>query len=400
MNVRNKLTSEWIERSKNVFAQGFPGTNSKRWTQFIQNIYPSHTHGHGIGPYLYDFCGTKYLDFMAGLGAISLGYNNSKVVEAVKRQVDKGCIHSLPTTLAVEVAEMISAIIPSAEKVRFLKNGDDAARAAIRISRTYNDRSIILCDGYHGHSDIFSSLSEPALGIKDSFQIFPLKENPNLGNVSAVIVEALKLDMSDEYRIWLTNLRQECKKTGTLFILDEIVTGFRVPEFTIANLWHLEPDIILLGKGIANGWPLSVVAGKKEIMDCGNYFISTTFSEDACSLAACKATLQEIQIKNLKDLLYYGKRLQDRLNQLHPDIKWEGWGTRAMLNVTNETTALFMQEMCKAGFLFGKAHFFNFSHLEANIENIVMNMAEAVVDRIKQGQVQLEGKMPEETFKR
>ena len=137
---------------------------------------------------------------------------------------------------------------------------------------------------------------------------------------------------------------------------------------------------------------------KKKIMDHGEYFISSTFSGEAISLSACKATIQRCRESFLKNLMFYGQRLQDKLNALHSEIKFEGYGTRAMLNTTNEITALFMQEMCKAGFLFGKAHFFNFAHLEANIEALVMNTAEGVIDQIKKGNVKLEGKAPQENF--
>lgn len=347
------------------------------------------------------------MDFVGALGALSLGYSNQRVVEAVQRQAAKGVSFSLPTTLEVEVAEMLTALIPSVNRVRFLKNGDDASRAAIRIARAATGRQYILSDGYHGHSDIFTSLTPPALGIVDKFKILPLSEGTKdlpvgafLPQCAAVIVEALRLDMSSEWQKYLTNLRDECRKKGVLFIMDEIVTGFRVPKWTVSNLWNLDPDIVLIGKGMANGYPLSAILGKREIMDQCEYFISTTFSGEAISLAACRATLEELQKRSFEDLLFYGKRFQDKLNSLHSEIRFEGYGTRAMLNTTNPTTTLFMQEMVKAGFLFGKAHFFHFGHLEENIEDITMATAATVVDRIKRGEVRLEGRAPTETFKR
>jgi hypothetical protein len=104
--------------------------------------------------------------------------------------------------------------------------------------------------------------------------------------------------------------------------------------------------------------------------------------------------------KNLEDLWFYGDRLRRNLNALLPEIVFEGYGTRGMLNTTNPTTALFMQEACKAGILFGKAWFFNFAHLEENIENFVLSVCSSIAERIKHGEVKLEGRMPEETFKR
>lgn len=384
-----------------MLAQGQTGTNSKRWSQFVEGVYPTHTSGDGIGPYLFDAWGNKYVDFIAALGALSLGYSNQRVVEAAQRQCAKGASHSLPTTLEVEVAEMLCGLIPSGNRVRFLKNGDDAARAAVRIARAATGRTFILSDGYHGHSDLFTSLTPPALGITDTFHIQGLPDPVEfLPECAAVIVEAVKLEMTDAWAEKLRTLRAECRKKGVVFIVDEIVTGFRVPKWTASNYWDLDPDIVLLGKGMANGFPLSAVLGKREVMDCGEYFVSTTFSGEAVSLAACKATLIELQKRSLEDLMYYALRQQEKLNQLHPDIRFEGWGTRAMLNTTHPTTTLFMQEMCRAGYLFGKAYFYHFGHLEENLESPLLSVAASVVERITRGEVRLDGKAPMETFKR
>jgi glutamate-1-semialdehyde 2,1-aminomutase len=416
MQRTKQPTREWIERSKVVLAQGFPGTNSKRWTMYPA-VAPSHTHGHGLGPYLYDAWGNRYLDFPSGLGSLTLGYSNARVTEAVQRQVLKGCSFTLPTTLEVEVAEHLSALIPSAKRLRFLKTGGEASSAAVRIARAATGRRLVLSQGYHGHGDFWTSMTEPALGVKDAFAVLPLQyhQHPDqlmtseLGtfaqfrpeDVAAIIVEALHLEMTDKHQVWLRMLREYCTKHGIVLIFDEIITGFRVPEWTVSRMWGIEPDLILLGKGIANGYPLSVVAGKGELMDSCEYFISSTFSGEAVSLAACKATIREIEsTKNLKDLMYYGLRLQEKLNALDPEIKFEGYGTRAMLNTTNVKTALFMQEMCKAGILFGKAHFFHFGHLDANIESFVMNVADGVMTQINSGRAKLEGESPKETFKR
>lgn len=391
--------TEWATRAINCLAQGETGTNSKRRSQFPLN-YPSHLVS-GSKCYVTDAWGQIYTDFICGLGAMSLGYNDPDVTRAVTVQLAKGNSFSLPTTQEVETAELIQSLIPSAEKIRFLKTGNEASLAAIRIARAKTDRKLVLTDGYHGHGDIFTSLTPPALGVKDSFHIEPLEIGKINSDVACVIVEALKLDMSETYRQWLLDMRTACKRAGAIFIMDEIVTGFRVPDFTISNHWKIEPDMILLGKGMANGFELSAVCGKKEVMDAHEYFISSTFSGSAVALAACYATIQKMLNKlSLKDLMFYGKRLQEKLNSLHPQIRFEGWGTRSMLNVGTQETALFMQEMCRAGYLFGKATFFNFSHLDANIEDQVINIAGGICDQIKQDKFILEGDVPRETFKR
>lgn len=400
-------TNEWLERQKNVLAQGWVGTNSKRQSQYPAAA-PSHCDGRGIGPYLFDAWNNKLLDFPSGLGSIILGYSNTRVTEAVQRQALKGCSFTLPTTLEVEVAEQLSAMVPAARKIRFLKTGGEATSAAVRIARASTNRSLVFSQGYHGHGDIWTCLTEPKLGVKDVFRILPLDigsfPDPYAppSDIAAIIVEALHLEMSDKQQEWLKSLRNYCTEHGIILIFDEIITGFRVPKYSVSHMWDIEPDIICLGKAIANGYPLAVVAGKPEVMDAAEYFISSTFSGEAISLAACQATMRELESnsKSLKDLHYYGMRLQDKLNALHPEIKFEGYGTRAMLNMTHPTTALFCQEMVRAGILFGKAHFYHFGHLNENVEPHVMNVAEAVMEQIKMERVKLEGEAPRETFRR
>jgi glutamate-1-semialdehyde 2,1-aminomutase len=397
---KNTKTREWVERSKNALAQGSPATNSKRWSQYVNGVYPSHTRGFGYQCYLEDAWGHKYVDFISALGALSLGYTNARVEDAVIRQIKKGAAHSLPTTLEVELAEILASLIPEGERWRFFKNGKDAAECAIRASRAYTGKQWVLSDGYHGCSDIFTSLTPPSLGIKDIHHIEGMEEPIDWDDTACVIVEAIKLSDGKEYQEWIRNIRQKCKEHNVIFIVDEIVTGFRVPRITVSNWWSLDPDLILLGKGMANGYPLSALGGRKEILDATEYFYSTTFGGEAVSLAASKAVVEEINHRNLEDLMFYGKRLQLKLNELHKEIRFDGYGTRAMFNITNPTAALFAQEMVRAGFLFGKAFFFNFSHLEANIEELVISSAKSVMDRIQSGSVKLEGDMPQESFKR
>lgn len=397
--MKKPTDRDWLQRSKDVLAQGFPATNSKRYTHYISGIYPTFVSG-GVGPYLIDSNGVRYVDFVCGLGAVSLGYSNQKVIEAVTRQAQKGASFSLPHTLEVETAEHVRGLFPSAEKIRFLKNGDDASRAAIRIARTYTNRTRVLSDGYHGHSDIFTSLTDPALGVKEKFEIYPLEDDCIDSAVACVIVEALKLTDKPQYIQWLKRIREKCRQVGAVFIMDEIVTNCRVPQMSISKWQDIEPDIILLGKGIANGWPVAIVGGKKELMDCGEYFISTTFGGEATSLAACKATLEELEKRSMSDLLFYGKRLLEKLNTMHPDIQWEGWGSRAQLNTESLASQLLMQEAIKAGIFLGKAFFFNFSHLESNCEEMVVATIQSIANRIKRQEIKLQGNPPNYSFKR
>lgn len=408
MKNRKDLENDLLSRQKNCLAQGHTGTNSKRFTQYPSSAPRFFTHG--AGPYAYDLTGARYIDFVSGLGSCILGYAHPKVEEAVQAQSRQGSLFSLAHPLEIEVAEMIQSIIPAAQKIRFLKTGGEACSAAVRIARAATGRKVIFSQGYHGHGDLWTSLTEPALGVDGHFHIKKLEpyeipkdaDGVHPKEIAAIIVEALSLEMADKWQRYLSRLRDYCDQHGIVLIFDEVITGFRVPKWTASEYYSVKPDIIVLGKAIANGHPLAVVAGKKEIMDCGEYFISSTYSGELLSLAACKAVITEIQLRNksFEDLLFYGKRLQDRLNMFDPEIIFEGYGTRAMLNITEPKTALFAQEAAKAGILFGKAHFFHFGHLEANLEEIVVNICKPLMNKIQNGEVRLDGDLPAQTFKR
>ena len=333
---------------------------------------------------------------VGALGANLLGYRHPKVTEAVTRAIALGGpSFSLPHTLEVEVAELIQQMIPAAERVRFLKTGSEATAAAVRIARAYTGDHWVCSDGYHGWHDEFTSLTAPALGVPLSDHITTMSFT---FDKMMAIIEPVRLDVGDEWRAKVT----EWTKRSKVMIFDEIVTAFRMPKFSVARWWGLEPEIICLGKGIANGYPLSVVAGKEEVMNCGEYFISSTFSGEIMSLAAAKATLEYLQQKDPKDLWFYANRFQDKVNEiLKPlSIQLDGYGTRAMFPVGEENGALFMQEAMDQGILIGKAWFYSYAHLEGMHEDSVLNILGDVAQKVAAGKVKLRGERPVETFKR
>lgn len=394
---------EWQKRSEDILAQGSTGTNSKRLSQYVKGVYPTHL-VKADGPYVWDDKGRRYIDFVGGLGAIILGNGHPRVMEAVQYQLRRGITcGSLPSTLEIETAELVRSIFPQMEKIRFLKTGSEACSAAIRIARAYTNNSYVLSEGYHGHHDIFTSLTPPACGVKDDFKIVKNKARNNYGSTACYITEPVMLTDSDERKNCLKNKMEYTRLQKGLVIFDEVVTGCRTEYFSVANKWEMDPEIMVLGKAIANGFPLSVVGGKKDVMDSKEYFISSTFSGETIGLAACKATLEELQTKSLKDLNFYAKRFVNKFNDICApiEVKIEGWGPRGMLSMTDYKTALVAQEMCKAGVIFGKAFFYHFGHMETpGMEEIVFNVLSDAVERIKADMVQLEGELPKETFVR
>jgi glutamate-1-semialdehyde 2,1-aminomutase len=389
------IDQRWRELETKYLAQGETGTNSKRPSAYIQGVYPTHMVS-GRGCYVTDAWGNRYIDFVGSLGSIILGHNHPKVTEAVHAQLRDGVIFSLPHPLETQVAELIRRLVPVAEKVRFFKNGDDATTASVRIARAWTGEGWIGTYGYHGRSDIWTSLTPPALGVVDTFKIC----NPEEGNRPRItICEPVQLDYGKDRIEWL----EEERKYAKCLIFDEIVTGTRVPKLTVSTWFGVKPDIICLGKGIANGFPLSVVAGRAEVMDCGEYFLSSTFSGDCIALAACKATLEELEKRSTEELFYYANRFQNKFNEICKPIgtNIKGYGTRGQTDFyENENTVLLFQELVRSGVFMGRAFFYNWSHLEEGVEDQVLNLTADCVSKIKRGMVKLEGTAPKGSFKR
>lgn len=267
-------------------------------------------------------------------------------------------------------------------------------------------RWLILSESYHGRSDIWTSLTPPAAGVPPEQYVKALPEDYTeelLSSACAVIIESIKLEATEKRKKWLKKLRADCTKAKVILIFDEIVTGFRVPKYCVSQWYDVEPDLITFGKAMGNGFPISVCGGKSELMDNPDYFLSATFSGDAMGLAACKATLTELKKKNMDDLIFYGQRFCDSFNKICEPIgsNIQGYGSRGQTDFyENPNTVLLFQEMCKAGVLFGRAFFWNFAHMESEIETQVLSLLQDAVNRIKQGKVKLEGKAPTQSFKR
>ncbi len=387
----------WQNRAELTIAQGAL-TNSKRPECLVKGIFPTHL-TRGQGAFVWDTDGKRYIDFICGLGSNLLGYGQSDVASAVAQRAMMGATLSLGTTLEVETGEKIKELFPFIERLKFLKNGSDACTAALRIARTYRKRATVLSDGYHGFGDEFISLVPPAHGIGGSFPIQPLKELHEIDDtIAAVIVEPVITEWSEERIQYLKALREQCTRHGVILIFDEIITGCRFPKWSVSRYSGVEPDLICLGKAMANGMPISVVGGKSEIMNCGEYFVSATFAGETLSLAAAHKTLTLLQTKFPIDTLWErGEQFLKAFNSIAPEIvKIQGYPTRGVFVGSDLNKALFWQEACKAGMLFGPSWFFNFSHI-AHME-LVLSSCQDILRRIQVGSVALQGELPKKPF--
>lgn len=389
---------EWQKRAVECIAQGAV-TNSKRPSCFVEGVYPTHL-VKGEGAYVIDADGNRYVDFICGLGSNLFGYNHSEITRAIAERAAHGATLSLSSTLEIEVAEKVKELFPFVERMKFLKTGTDTCSAAIRIARAYTGRSLVISDGYHGWSDDYVSLTEPALGVPVRTWMKKLsKQSFEKDAVAAVIIEAANLDTSKDYVEWLRELRKECTRVGTLLIFDEVITGFRFPKYSVSNWCGIEPDIICLGKAMGNGLPIACVAGREKIMNSGEYFVSSTFAGETLSLAAALKVMNLLQSPkyDLQDLWDKGKSFQDRFNKMMPEkLIIKGYPTRGVFEGDLLVKSLFWQESVKAGILFGSSWFYGFQH--RGLEDSVLNASDDIFTRIKMGQVKLQGKMPTSPF--
>lgn len=391
MKEIKRFDAKIYDRSCKAIAHGAL-TNSKRPESFIKGVYPTHV-VRGQGCYLWDTNGNRYIDFICGLGANLLGYGNEKVTESITVRVRNGASYSLPSVLEVEAAEDLKAMVPFVEKLRFLKTGSDACTAALIIARAFTGRKKVLSAGYHGWHPEFTSLTPPAHGITQHHDIAFYSDPSQVNSeTAAVIIEPVMLEYSIENTERLKRLREACTKHGALLIFDEVITGFRFPEYSVSQLTGVTPDLICMGKAMANGMPISAVGGKAKMMEA-DYFVSSTFAGDTVSLGAMIGTLSELKKKSMPTLWLKGLKFLDDFDGIcHEVVKTRGYATRAVIEGEPLKRALFFQECVKGGILFGPSLFFTFPHFDVLDE--VLATLKDVCQRIRAGSVALEGELP------
>lgn len=311
-------------------------TLSKRAERFPEGAFPVALK-YGNGPYVTDVDGHKYLDMICGLAAMTLGYDNFKVYDAVSEQLRDGVTFSLATELEAEVAEKIIDMVPCAEQVRFVKTGSEATEAAIRIARKATGRDIILTvgSGYHSWYSWFQAIKPQHPGIPTPYEwlTWPVQYNDldemktavecwfdeveqriceDIGGVAAIILEPCHYEHPN--RGYLQGLRNLCTKNDIVLIFDEMVTGFRWANGGAQEYFNVTPDLATFGKACANGFPLAFVCGKQELMQHADV-VSGTFGGEALSLAACSAVLDVYKQEPIIETLWKrGKRFQDGVN--------------------------------------------------------------------------------------
>jgi len=395
-------------------------TMSKCPDQFVDGVYPKFAKK-SKGAYLKGLDSKWYLDYMCGLGPIILGFNHKKTNKAISKQLKNGILHSLPTLLEQKLAEIICEVVPCAEQVRFAKNGTDADLAAVRIARSYTGREHIVKCGYHGWGD-WHGVAIRDYGIpkclKDYISEFEynnlssLEEELSKRPVAGVIMEAQALTAPNEG--FLKGVKKLCKQYGALLIFDEVVTGFRWSLGGAQEYYGVTPDLCCLGKAMANGMPLSAIAGKKKYMnELNTAFFSMTFGGECLSLASSIETIKELKTKDYKHIWNLGNLLDEGIkksaNKYNLKINFAGSAPRHNLSFDSSyedpsgMKALFYQEMVKKGILFPNVIYIQFSHTKKDIIKTIKAADYAfkiVADNINNIDKMLEGKKSIDIFRK
>ena len=301
---------------------GFTSTGSKRPDALFGT--PARM-TRAAGCRVWDESGREYVDFVMALGAVALGYGHADVNRAATAAMAAGVVGPLPPVAEAELAEALAERIPWLERVRFLKTGAEAVAAAVRLARVATARDEILGCGYHGWLDWCQGAAEgvPA-GVRNLFAELPFNDvvagreqiRARAPRLAAVVVEPVVV--SEPTREWLQMLRVETERAGAILIFDEIKTAFRLAIGGAAERYTLKPapDLVVLGKALANGFPLAVVGGRADLMNAANRtWISSTLATEGVALAAARATLEVFERDGVCEHLHrIGTRL---LHGLH-----------------------------------------------------------------------------------
>ena len=314
-----------------------PGGNmllSKNNNLFSPDFWPAY-YSRAKGPYVWDLDGNKYLDFSSnGVGACSLGHANENVDKAAIEAINNGVMSTLNTPNEVHLAEYLVSIHPWSSMARFARSGGEANAVAIRIARCFTGREKIAICGYHGWHDWYlaanlsskDNLKDHLLkglgskGVPDSLAntIIPLRYNnfddlellKNSKDIAAVKMEVVRSNPPKNG--YLELIKDICNEKKILLIFDECTSGFREHFGGIHLKFKIEPDMCMLGKALGNGYAISAVLGKEDIMlSACDTFISSTFWTEAVGPAAALATLEEMKdIKSWKILPKIGSQIK------------------------------------------------------------------------------------------
>ncbi|MFB6629057.1 glutamate-1-semialdehyde 2,1-aminomutase [Streptomyces sp. NPDC056362] len=283
-------------------------TYAKGDDQYPEHLAPVISHGRGA--HVWDVDGNEYIEYGSGLRSVSLGHAHPRVLEAVRREIDRGGNFVRPSVLEVAAAERFLATVPTADMVKFTKNGSDATTAAVRLARAVTGRSRVAVCGDHpffsvddwfiGTTPMSAGIPASTTELTVSFPYGDLAATAELldryaGEVACLILEPA--GHTEPPAGYLAGLRELADRHGCVLVFDEMISGFRWSEAGAQGLYGVVPDLSTFGKALGNGFAVSALAGRRELMERGGlrhsgdrvFLLSTTHGAETHALAAAMA---------------------------------------------------------------------------------------------------------------
>ena len=409
MKEANKLnitrSQELFEEAKTLVPGGVLG--ARKPGDFIEGEYPIFLE-YGKGSRLTDVDGNEFIDFLCGYGPIILGYREDEVDDAVIKQIkDKGFCFTLTQRYQNQLAKKLTELVPCSELSIFLKTGSDATTAAIRIARAYTNRIKVMRCGYHGWHDWCVEMKG---GIPEKFyeDVYEFRYN-NLDQLedlmkkygdqtAAIIMTPFGHPIHQKMEIpkpgFLEGVRELANKHGTVLVFDEVRTCFRLRMGGAQELYGITPDLTVLGKGMANGYAISVVTGKADVMMAAaqKLFISSTFFPNSDGYIAALKTIEIMERDNvLNNIWEKGNRLLAKIQNIIDkyEVGAELSGVAPMFFITfkrDETNTQkekrddFYTQLIRKGFFFTPHHhaYISYRHTEEDLDKTATAIDEAM----------------------
>ncbi|MFN0031074.1 MAG: glutamate-1-semialdehyde 2,1-aminomutase [Flavobacteriales bacterium] len=368
---------------------------------------------HGKGAYCWDVDGNKYLDTLMGLTSVSLGHAYDPVVERVIEEVKKGVNFSRPSYIEREMAEKFLSLVPKHDMIKFAKNGSVCTTAAVKLARAYTGRTLVarpVDHPFYSYDDWFIGSTACDFGIPDQFkQLTVMYKSDSLeeleklfqqypNQISCVISEPEKWNhLEPDFYQKAIDLAH---KHGALWIMDEMITGFKTDFPGSIKKFNAQPDMATWGKGIANGFSFCALTGKKEIMEYGGitrigspkvFLVSTTHGGETHAIAAGLATIEVFEKENVVahnqnvgDYFMQGANAIITSKKLNDTLSITGFNWSSFLTVKNRSgeidfplRTLFMQEMIKRGVLYQGILAPCYSHTNEDIDFMLVAFDES-----------------------
>lgn len=338
------------------------------------------------GVYTWDVDGNKYIDYAMACRSVTIGYDFDRISNAATAQIHNGNTASKASKIEVEAAETLCDLIPWVDMVKFAKNGSTVTSAATKLARAYTGRKYIARCAEHSffsYDDWFIGDTVMDAGIPQEIQNLTLQFHFNdvesvknlfeqyKSEIAALIMEPC--DSEEPTDNFLQEVRKLCTEYGVVYILDEMITGFRWDIQGACKYYGVEPDLVTYGKGMANGFSVAALGGKREIMDMGGltpgkervFLISTTHGAEMSSLGAFVETVQVYKDLAVTDHIWeMGKKLVNGLNDIAKEYSLQDYfyiqGAECSPNFvvcdkdkqsSFEYRTVFCQEMLKSGIL-------------------------------------------------